>query len=100
MEREKEDRTLTSKYEWSKDDCEIGIVSWKAVRLWLESGSFGEGIMWSMSMIRVGKTLEVWTTGDKEAKKQASLQDGSSVEFSQEENACSEGRPCTTSGAG
>ena len=73
MEREKEDRMLTSKYEWSKDDCEVESVSWKAVRLWLESGSFGEGIMWSMSMIRVGKTLEVWTTGDKEAKKQASL---------------------------
>lgn len=39
------------------------------MRLWLESGSFG-GVMWSMSMIRVGKILEVWTTGDKEAKNQ------------------------------
>lgn len=37
---------------------------------WGESGSFGEGIVWSMSMMRVGKILEVWTTGDKEAKKQ------------------------------
>ena len=45
-------------------------MSWEAVRLWLESGSFGEGIVWSMSMMRVGKILEVWTTGDKEAKKQ------------------------------
>lgn len=100
LEREEDDRTLTSKYEWSEDDCEVGIVSWKAVRLWLESGSFGEGVMWSMSMIGVGNILEVWITGDREAKKQASLQDGSSVEFSQEENACSEGRPWTTSGAG
>lgn len=45
-------------------------MSWKAVRLWLESGSFGGRIMWSMSTIGVGEILEVWTTGDKEAKKQ------------------------------
>lgn len=70
LEREEDDRTLTSKYEWPKDDSEIGIMSWKAVRLWLESGSFGGRIMWSMSTIGVGEILEVWTTGDKEAKKQ------------------------------
>ena len=30
LEREEDDRALTRKYEWSKDDCEVGIVSWEA----------------------------------------------------------------------